>query len=74
MIREIRSFPILEGVRGQPPRDLDALADVLVSFSRLPFRYPEISELDLNPVFVFTKGLRVGDARVIGKEKSNDTR
>jgi acetyltransferase len=67
MIREIRSFPILEGIRGQPPRDLDALAEVLVNFSRLPFRYPEIAEMDLNPVFVLSKGLVVGDVRVIGK-------
>ena len=74
MIREIRSFPILEGVRGQPRCDLDALADVLINFSQLPFRYPEIIELDLNPVFVFPKGLMVGDVRVIRKEENNDTR
>jgi acyl-CoA synthetase (NDP forming) len=74
MIREIRSFPILEGVRGQPRCDLDALADMLVSFSRLPFRYPEIVELDLNPVFVFPKGLMVGDVRVIRKEENHDAR
>ncbi len=65
MIREIKSFPVLQGVRGQPPRDLDTLADVLVNFSRLPFRYPEIEELDLNPVFLFAEGLVVGDVRVI---------
>jgi acetyltransferase len=67
MIREIRSFPILKGARGQAPRDLDALAEALVDFSQLPFRYPEIAEIDLNPVFVLSKGLVVGDARVIGK-------
>jgi acyl-CoA synthetase (NDP forming) len=67
MIREIRSFPILQGVRGQAPRDLEALAETLVNFSRLPFLYPEIAEIDLNPVFVLSKGLVVGDVRVIGK-------
>lgn len=65
MIREIKSLPLLQGVRGQEPRDLDSLADVLVNFSRLPFRYPEISEVDLNPVFLFSQGLVVGDVRVI---------
>ena len=70
MIREIESFQLLRGIRGQKPRDLDALADVLVSFSRLPFRYPEIDEVDLNPVFLFSEGLVVGDVRVIHKKWS----
>ncbi len=65
MIQEIQSFPLLQGTRGQAPRDLDALADLLVTFSRLPFRYPDIGEIDLNPVFLFAEGLVVGDARVI---------
>jgi acetyltransferase len=67
MIREIASYPLLEGVRGEPRRDLDALADVLVRFSRLPFQYPDLQELDLNPVFVFKEGegVLVGDVRVI---------
>ena len=65
MIREIKSFPLLEGVRGQAGRDLDALADLLVKFSQLPFRYPGIGEVDLNPVFLLAEGLVVGDVRVI---------
>jgi acyl-CoA synthetase (NDP forming) len=65
MIREIQSFPLLQGARGQAPRDLDALAELLVTFSRLPSRYPDIGEIDLNPVFLFAEGLVVGDARVI---------
>lgn len=67
MIREIKSFPLLQGVRGQAPRDLDGLADALVNFSRLPFLYPEIGEIDLNPVFLLAEGLVVGDVRVIRK-------
>ncbi len=67
MVREITSFPLLEGVRGEPRRDLDALADVLVRFSQLPFQYPGVQEVDLNPVFLFREGegLLVGDVRVI---------
>jgi acetyltransferase len=74
MIREIRSFPLLQGIRGQPPRDLDALADALVTFSRLPFRYPAIDQVDLNPVFLFVQGggLVVGDVRVIGRDSAID--
>jgi acetyltransferase len=65
MIGEIRAAPLLREVRGQRPCDLDALADVLVRFSRLPFRWPELREVDLNPVFLFPQGLVVGDVRVI---------
>jgi acyl-CoA synthetase (NDP forming) len=67
MIREIKSFPLLQGVRGQPARDTGALADLLVTVSQLPFRYPDIAEIDLNPVFSFENGLVVGDVRVIRK-------
>jgi acetyl coenzyme A synthetase (ADP forming)-like protein len=70
LIREIKSIRLLQGIRGQKPCDLDALADLLVNFSRLPFRYPEIGEIDLNPVFLFSDGLVVGDVRVIRKEKA----
>ncbi len=65
MIRSLRAFPILAGARGQRPCDLDALADLLVKVSELPFRYPEIAELDLNPVFAGPDGAVVGDVRVI---------
>jgi acetate---CoA ligase (ADP-forming) len=65
MIHSLRSFPILAGARGQQPCDLDALADVLVKVSELPFRYPEIAELDLNPVFAGPDAAVAGDVRVI---------
>jgi acyl-CoA synthetase (NDP forming) len=65
MIREIKAIHLLEGVRGQPPCDLETLAEVLVAVSWLPFRYPEVEEVDLNPVFLFPEGLLVGDVRVI---------
>ena len=67
MIHEIRAINLLTGARGKPPCDLEALAQTLSTLSQLPFIYPEISEVDLNPVFLFTKGLVVGDVRVILK-------
>ena len=67
MIRSIRAFPILAGARGQKPCDLAALAELVARVSELPFRYPEIAELDLNPVFAGPDGAVVGDVRVIGK-------
>ena len=73
MLRELQSFPLLKGTRGQAGGDLNALGDLLVTFSRLPFLYPEIVEVDLNPVFLFPKGLVVGDVRVIaGDMQAND--
>lgn len=68
MIRSIRTYPILKGIRGQEPADLDALAEAIVNFSRLPFLYPDIEEADLNPVFVFPKGVFVGDVRLVKKK------
>jgi acetyltransferase len=65
MIQELRSYPILKGSRGQIPCDLDSLARVIENFSQLPFLYPDIIEVDLNPVLLFQTGLLVGDVRVI---------
>lgn len=67
MIRSLRAFPILAGARGQRPCHLDALAELLVRVSELPFRYPEIAELDLNPVFAGPDGAVAGDVRVIAR-------
>ena len=74
MMSEIASFRLLEGVRGEPRRDLDALAEVLVRFSELPFRYPGLCEIDLNPVFLFPEGegLLVGDVRVITERADHE--
>jgi acetyl coenzyme A synthetase (ADP forming)-like protein len=56
MIREIRSFPLLEGVRGEPPADFEAMVDSLLKISRLVTDFPEIVELDINPLMVFDEG------------------
>lgn len=67
MIHEIRAFPLLAGARGRRAYDLDELAEALVNLSRLPFSYPTVDEVDLNPVFLTADGLVVADARVIQK-------
>lgn len=56
MIREIRSYRLLEGIRGEPPVDLEALENSLLLISRLVTDFPEIVELDINPLMVFGKG------------------
>jgi acetyltransferase len=56
MIQEIRSFGLLRGVRGEAPADLEAAAETLLRLSQLVTDFPEIVEMDLNPLMVFEKG------------------
>lgn len=56
MLKEIRSFGLLQGVRGEPPADLEAVADTLLRLSQLVTDFPEIVEMDINPLMVFEKG------------------
>jgi acetyltransferase len=69
MILETKSSPILNGVRGKPPCDKKALVKLLLMVSELVEAYPDIEEMDLNPVIVHEKGLSVVDARIILKPK-----
>lgn len=70
MITEIKGYEILKGTRGKPPRDIKAIEEVLMKVSKLTIENPEINEIDLNPVFVFNKGLHVVDARIILKKEN----
>ncbi len=67
MIESIRSYPLLQGVRGEPPSDLPALAELIERVSQLAVELPEVVELDLNPVIVRPAGSGVVavDARVV---------
>lgn len=56
MLTEIRSSALLDGVRGQPPVDKEAIVDTLLRISQLVQDFPEIVELDINPLTVFSKG------------------
>src|SRR5262249_6660071 len=65
MLEEIRAREILNGVRGAPPVDKDALVELMLGISSLCVSFPELSELDLNPVLAFPSGLAVLDARIL---------
>ncbi len=72
MLDEIRGAPIIAGVRGEAPRDRQALADVICQYSTMILDLAdEVSESDANPVLVYEvgKGLKVVDARIILKKK-----
>jgi len=66
MLRRLRAYPLLEGVRGSAPKDIDALADAIATVSEIAAGVPEIREMDLNPVILYAagKGLAVVDAVV----------
>lgn len=68
MLSELRGTVLLDGFRGQPAVDRDALADLLVRVSRLVNERPEIVEMDLNPVIAGSGGVLAVDARVLVSE------
>jgi acetyl coenzyme A synthetase (ADP forming)-like protein len=66
MVREIRGYRLLQGYRGHPPADIDAIEEVLLRLSRMVEDIPQIRELDLNPIFALPpgQGCLVVDARI----------
>jgi acyl-CoA synthetase (NDP forming) len=67
MIAETKSHPILDGVRGDKPYDKKALVNLLLTCSEIIESYPQIQEMDLNPVIIHHEGLSVVDARILLK-------
>ena len=66
MIHSIRAAKVFEGFRGQPPADTECIAECLERLSQLAADFPEITELDINPLIVHAqgKGARVADVRI----------
>jgi acetyl-CoA synthetase (ADP-forming) len=65
MIKEIKAYPILKGIRGKPPADIEALINIILSVSKMSFEISEINQIDLNPIFTYPKGAITVDARII---------
>ena len=65
MIQEIKGYPLLKGARGRKSLDVEGLAKVIVNVSRLMLSYPQIAEIDLNPVVVYEKDVLALDTRII---------
>jgi acyl-CoA synthetase (NDP forming) len=60
MIEEIQGYPLLDGARGRPPADIEALADAIVRLSALAIDLQDsLAELDVNPLFVMERGAGV---------------
>lgn len=65
MIKSIKSYKILNGYRGDKPKDIASIQELLTNLGSLALDNPEIKEIDINPFFVYEKGLKIVDARII---------
>lgn len=66
MVEEIKTINLLKGTRGEKPSDIESIIEILLRFSQLVTDFPEIIEMDINPLFVKErgKGSIAGDARI----------
>ena len=65
MLDGIQAHEMLKGVRGSDPANRDAIADIIVNVSRLITDFPEIAEMDLNPVFATKRDAIAADVRIV---------
>ena len=65
MIKSIKAYKLLEGLRGEKPPDTASLAECLERLSQIVTELPEIQEIDINPLVVFENGCRALDARIL---------
>ncbi|MFO7615178.1 MAG: bifunctional acetate--CoA ligase family protein/GNAT family N-acetyltransferase [Bacteroidales bacterium] len=65
MIRSLKIYPFLKGYRGAPAKDIEKLIEVIIRLSYLAADYPEILELDINPLLVTTSDVIALDARIV---------
>ncbi len=65
MLDGIQAHEMLKGVRGSDPANRDAIADIIVNVSKLITDFPEIAEMDLNPVFATKKDAIAADVRIV---------
>ncbi|MCL4439750.1 MAG: acetate--CoA ligase family protein, partial [Firmicutes bacterium] len=70
MIEEIKGYAVLKGVRGKPPADIKAIADIILRVSALVTDYGDsIEELDINPLVVYPGGAKAADALLVVREE-----
>jgi len=65
MIKEIKGYKLLTGVRGEKPKDIEGMADLLLKAARMIEENPEIKELDINPCYLYEDKVIPADARVM---------
>jgi len=74
MIKQIRSYPLLLGVRGEEPKDIEGCVDVLLRLSKIIQSCPDISDIEINPVLAFeqSKGILAVDTRILLNPPKNE--
>ncbi|PWB74541.1 GNAT family N-acetyltransferase, partial [candidate division GN15 bacterium] len=72
MLESLRIWPLLNGYRGRPPVNVDKLIESMIRLSYLAADYPEIAELDINPLLVTPTDCVALDARIILSERKPD--
>jgi len=65
MLESLKIYPLLKGYRGSPAKNIDRLKQILIRLSYLAADYPEITELDINPLLVTTEDVVALDARIM---------
>jgi len=65
MLKSLKIWPLLEGYRGSKPKNIEKLIEVLIRLSYLAADYPEIEELDINPLIVTPDDVIALDARIV---------
>jgi len=69
MLESLKIYPLLKGYRGDTPKNIDKLVEVLIRMSYLVADYPEVKELDINPLIVTSTDVIALDARIVVDEK-----
>lgn len=65
MIKEIKGYPLLTGLRGRTMKDIETLKETILKVAQLALDFPQIQEIDLNPLIIHEKGNSVVDVRII---------
>ncbi|HLD36707.1 MAG TPA: acetate--CoA ligase family protein, partial [Planctomycetota bacterium] len=65
MIKEIKSYPLLLGVRGEGRKDIDGIIETITKVGGIIMQSTDISDIEINPLVVYEKGLKAVDVRIL---------
>ena len=67
MVKEIRSYPLLLGVRGEPRKDIDMVVEAILRLGEIVQKCPRISDIEINPLIAYEqgKGAKAVDVRIL---------